>query len=99
MESALRINGLANARDLGGLDRKDGTVTPTGVFVRSERLDRIESDGWRQLHAYGVRTVIDLRRPDERTGQVPASMRHKDLCGQFLYFDGVIRTDRSGGSA
>ncbi|MGM1017197.1 MAG: tyrosine-protein phosphatase [Actinomycetota bacterium] len=76
MESALRIDGLVNVRDLGGLDRTDGTVTPTGVFVRSERLDRIESDGWRELHAYGVRTVIDLRRPDERTGQVPAMMTH-----------------------
>lgn len=76
MKPALRIDGLANVRDLGGLDRKGGTVTPSGVFVRSERLDRLDSDGWEALRAYGVRTVIDLRRPDERTGHVPATMTH-----------------------
>lgn len=76
MKRTLHIDGLANVRDLGGLDRKNGTFSPEGVFVRSERLERVESDGWRALRAYGVRTVIDLRRPDERTGQIPASIKH-----------------------
>ncbi|MBF4633470.1 tyrosine-protein phosphatase [Agreia pratensis] len=76
MNRTLHIDGLANVRDLGGLDREDGTMSPEGVFVRSERLDRIDPAGWRALIAYGVRTVIDLRRPDERTGQIPASIKH-----------------------
>ncbi|HXH36793.1 MAG TPA: tyrosine-protein phosphatase [Plantibacter sp.] len=84
----LHIDGLANARDLGGLEREDGTFTPAGVFVRSERLDRVGSDGWRALHAYGIRTVIDLRRPEERTGQVPTTIRHV-----HIDLDGGDQTD------
>lgn len=76
MRTPLHIDGLANVRDLGGLDRDDGTSTPVGVFVRSERLERVDSDGWQALHAHGVRTVVDLRRPDERTGQVPETIKH-----------------------
>ena len=76
MTRTLHIDGLANIRDLGGLDRTDGTFSPEGVFVRSERLERVDSDGWQALRAYGVRTVIDLRRPDERTGQIPAWIKH-----------------------
>lgn len=76
MKPTLRIDGLANVRDLGGLDRQDGTFTPARVFIRSERLDRVDSDGWRALHAHGIRTVIDLRRSAERTGQIPAAIRH-----------------------
>jgi protein-tyrosine phosphatase len=76
MKRMLHIDGLANVRDLGGLDRTDGTFSPAGVFVRSERLERVDSDGWQALRAHGVRTVIDLRRSDERTGQIPASIKH-----------------------
>ncbi|MFT3888367.1 MAG: tyrosine-protein phosphatase [Arachnia sp.] len=67
----LRIDGLANARDLGGLARDDGSTTPHGVFYRSEALDRVSADGWAALRELGVRTVIDLRRPAERTVAVP----------------------------
>jgi len=76
MKRTIHVDGLANVRDLGGLERRDGTFSPEGVFVRSERLDRVGADGWEALLAYGVRTVIDLRRPAERTGQVPASIKH-----------------------
>ncbi|QEA29831.1 tyrosine-protein phosphatase [Microbacterium sp. CBA3102] len=83
MKPTLRIDGLANVRDLGGLERTDGTVTPSGVFIRSERLERVDSEGWQAIHAHGVRTVIDLRRPDESTGQVPPAVKriHVDLDG------------------
>lgn len=88
MPRRLRIPGLANARDLGGLARADGTITPTGVFVRTEALDRLDDAGWAALHAHGVRTVIDLRRPDEHTGYVPSRMNHLrvDLDGDEAAF-------------
>ncbi len=76
MRRTLHIDGLANVRDLGGLDRNDGTFSPAGVFVRSERLERVDDDGWEALRAHGVRTVIDLRRPEERTGRIPATIEH-----------------------
>lgn len=74
MRLPIVIEGLANVRDLGGLERNDGSLTPTGVFVRSEMLDRLDASGWEALRTHGVRTVIDLRRPDEAFGDVPADM-------------------------
>lgn len=66
---AVAVDGLANARDLGGLPLVRGGVTPSGAFVRSERPDRVEPDGWAALHDMGVRTVVDLRQPRERAAQ------------------------------
>jgi protein-tyrosine phosphatase len=62
----LRVEGLANVRDLGGRPLIGGGTTPTGVFVRSERPDLVRAEGWRALRANGVRTVLDLRQPGER---------------------------------
>lgn len=65
-DRTLRVEGLVNARDLGGLERRDGSLTPSGVFFRSENLDLVTDDGWDQLRAAGIRTVVDLRQPGER---------------------------------
>jgi protein-tyrosine phosphatase len=65
-DRVLMIDGLVNARDLGGLRLTGGGVTPTGVFFRSENLDQVTGTGWEQLRAAGIRTVVDLRQPGER---------------------------------
>lgn len=65
-DRTLRVDGLVNARDLGGLTRTDGTATPRGVFFRSENVDQVTPEGWEQLRASGVRTIVDLRQPSER---------------------------------
>jgi len=70
VERTLRLDGLANARDLGGLRRGDGTRTPGGVFFRSENVDRLSPEGWDALAAAGVRTILDLRQPWERDRDV-----------------------------
>ncbi|MGJ0389773.1 tyrosine-protein phosphatase [Microbacterium sp. CGR1] len=67
----LVIPGLANARDLGGMLRHDGSVTPHGVFIRSDAPDLVSPEGWDRLRDRGVTTVIDLRRPEERTPGAP----------------------------
>ncbi|MFT4214187.1 MAG: tyrosine-protein phosphatase [Microbacterium sp.] len=63
----LDVPGLANARDLGAPVRADGTTTQRGVSFRAEMLDEVTDDGWDALRSHGIRTVIDLRRPPERT--------------------------------
>jgi protein-tyrosine phosphatase len=65
-ERTLRVDGLVNARDLGGLPRIGGGITPRGVFFRSENVDWITPVGWEQLHDVGIRTIVDLRQPGER---------------------------------
>ena len=62
----LDIDGLVNARDLGGLRRTNGMLTPYGVFYRSESVDLILPSGWEQLRESGIRTIVDLRQQDER---------------------------------
>ena len=63
---ALRVDGLVNARDLGDLPRKNGTLTPRGVFFRSENVDWVTRAGWDQMHEAGIRTIVDLRQTGER---------------------------------
>jgi hypothetical protein len=65
MTRELLVDGLVNARDLGGLPLLGGGTTPSGVVFRSENLDRVGPDGWDALRDAGVRTVIDLRQPTE----------------------------------
>ncbi len=63
---ALTVDGLVNARDLGGLPRIGGGTTPHGVFFRSEDVDTVTSRGWDDVHRLGIRTVVDLRQAGER---------------------------------
>lgn len=59
--------GCLNARDLGGLPTGDGRTTRWRAVVRADNLDRLAPEGWAAPHAYGVRTVVDLREGDERS--------------------------------
>ncbi|MFF8830893.1 tyrosine-protein phosphatase [Streptomyces sp. NPDC015131] len=59
-------DGCFNVRDLGGVPTEDGRATRRGAVVRADSLDRLTEDGWRALYAYGIRTVVDLRNPEER---------------------------------
>lgn len=100
MPGRLTVDGLANVRDLGGLDRRNGSTSPSGVFIRAEILDRVTPSGWDQLTAYGVRTVIDLRRPHERTGEIPSGIRrvNVDLDGDERDFWGPLESDGRWGT-
>jgi protein tyrosine/serine phosphatase len=62
----LQVDGLVNARDLGGLPLITGGTTPRGVFFRSENVDEITPKGWDDVYDAGIRTVVDLRQPQER---------------------------------
>ncbi|MGI8642593.1 MAG: tyrosine-protein phosphatase [Thermomicrobiales bacterium] len=66
--SRLRIlnwEGCLNARDLGGYATADGRVTRWGAVVRSDHLTPLTESGRAAVVAYGVETIVDLRRPDE----------------------------------
>jgi len=71
-DRSLSWAGSFNARDLGGLPTDDGGVTRRGAIVRSDSLARLESRGWEELRAYGIRTVVDLRNENEIGADVAA---------------------------
>jgi protein-tyrosine phosphatase len=59
-------------RDLGGLPTVDGGETKWRAIVRSDILARLTEQGRSALLDYGIRTVIDLRSP-EQVGQEPSA--------------------------
>lgn len=63
-----------NVRDLGGLPTQYGLLTKPGRLVRSDSLSRLTRSGQEQVLAYGIRTVIDLRRPEEAAAEPHAFM-------------------------
>jgi protein-tyrosine phosphatase len=65
-------------RDVGGYPAADGRTVGWGRLYRSDSLGKLADDDWRQFQQLGVRTVIDLRYPEEieRNGRVP---EHPDL--------------------
>jgi len=65
-DRALAIDGLVNARDLGGIRLRSGGTTPTDRLARCEDADLITDAGWERLRELGFRTVLDLRQPGER---------------------------------
>lgn len=62
----LPLEGTYNVRDLGGYDTVDGRATRWGILFRADGLHRLPLSAQERLHDQGVKTVIDLRRSDER---------------------------------
>ena len=87
--------GLANARDLGGLPVRGGGETPPAVFLRSERPDRVPRAGWDLLRDVGVRTVLDLRQPEERAAH-PVTVP-EDLDDRHVDHDGLEHAEFRAG--
>ncbi|MEX2546405.1 MAG: tyrosine-protein phosphatase [Chloroflexota bacterium] len=61
----LEWEGCHNVRDLGGLATLDGRRTRWGALVRSDLLCRLTETGQTALVDHAVRTIVDLRFPDE----------------------------------
>jgi protein-tyrosine phosphatase len=58
-------DGCLNSRDLGGYPTNDGRETRWGAVVRSDRLGDLTAAGQDALVAHGIRTIVDLRTPNE----------------------------------
>lgn len=87
----LTVDGLVNARDLGGLPLIGGGVTPHGVFFRSEDVDAVTSRGWDDVYRLGIRTVVDLRQAGEREND--RSPRPDWLTTVHVDLDGLENVD------
>ena len=72
----LSIDGVTNARDLGGYVGKDGKTTKQGMIIRCSKFNDDEStelliteDGIREmLEVLNVKTELDIRKSDENGG-------------------------------
>ena len=63
MRSARQLtwDGCVNVRDLGGLPTEDGEETRYGAVVRADNIRGLSAEGRRELLAYGINRIIDLR--------------------------------------
>jgi protein tyrosine/serine phosphatase len=57
--------GCFNARDLGGYRTEHGRETRRGAIVRSDTPSRLTESGRAALLEHGIRSIVDLRKPDE----------------------------------
>lgn len=64
IQSHLPLEGLQNARHLGGYPA-DGGVTKSAAYIRCENPGRLTAADRDTLYHFGVRLVIDLRSPEE----------------------------------
>lgn len=72
----IALDHLYNCRDLGGY-MCDGGATAYHKLLRADSPSALTGEEWKILYDYGVRTVIDLRSPNEVSHtpyEVPESM-------------------------
>jgi protein-tyrosine phosphatase len=76
-ERFLSLEGAANVRDLGGLPIEGGGKTRRGRILRSDLIVRLgPGDEAALIDRFGLRTVVDLRRPQERRDHPGPWERH-----------------------
>jgi protein tyrosine/serine phosphatase len=65
VERTVPFSTVFNFRDLGGYPAADGRSVRLRRLYRSDGLWRLTEDDFEGFSALGIRTVLDLRRPDE----------------------------------
>lgn len=79
-ERWIDLEGLANARDLGGLPTVDGRSTRPGVLLRTDTVQLLTPPDVAWLRdVYGLRTVLDLRTPKEATSEGRGPLGLEDI--------------------
>ncbi|MCC6616828.1 MAG: tyrosine-protein phosphatase [Anaerolineae bacterium] len=61
----IELEGAYNVRDLGGYTTRKGQVTRWRRVFRADSLHRLTMEDQEKLADLGIRTILDLRRPDE----------------------------------
>jgi protein-tyrosine phosphatase len=89
--------GCLNVRDLGGLPTEDGGVTQRGRVIRADNVRRLTERGWRAFADHDVRRIVDLRWPEELTGEPPPGVDvevvHVSLIGDGLEDEYIATLD------
>jgi protein-tyrosine phosphatase len=76
MRRHVPLSGQPNFRDLGGYEASDGRTVKWGLVFRSGELSQLSETDVETLGALGIRSVVDLRSPQEVSargdGRLPA---------------------------
>jgi len=77
-----------NVREVGGYPTVDGRTTRWGALVKSDTLTRLSETGRKSLVAYGIRTVVDLRFPEQVRADGPhpfAGGKHDGISVHYVH--------------
>ena len=96
---SLPLGRSRNCRDVGGNTTSDGRVVRQGLLFRSD-LPLLDEEHAGQLDALGLRTVIDLREPEEREAR-PAAFagREPRVVARSFGLGPVVAADPSKASS
>ena len=61
----IKLEGLLNVRDLGGIAARGGRKIKYGRIVRSDNLSPATENDCLKLHSYGIKKIVDFRTDDE----------------------------------
>ncbi len=72
MESSrlIHLKGAGNFRDIGGLAGEQGRLLKRGLLYRSDDLSALTQKDVARLAQLGLRLVLDLRTPNERSSKL-----------------------------
>jgi protein-tyrosine phosphatase len=73
----LKLEGAHNLRDLGGYPTRDGRITASGRFLRSDGTGTLSEGDVAKLLSMGLKLVVDLRSPSEAEA-LPSRLRGLD---------------------
>jgi protein-tyrosine phosphatase len=65
MPRRIPLPGTVNMRDIGGYPAGRGGTVRWRTLLRSDALSRLDDSGRAALAGFGLRTVVDLRTPEE----------------------------------
>jgi protein-tyrosine phosphatase len=74
MDRHVPLSGQPNFRDLGGYVARDGRSVKWRVVYRSGELSQLSEDDVRKLGLLGIKTVVDLRSPEEVAARGPGRL-------------------------
>ncbi len=90
----LPLEGVANARELGGFPIAGGGQTRFRRFIRSDSLSAATRSDVAFLRKYGVRTVLDLRGDQEVSDRPDAFLGHDVVTANISPFRvNIAQTD------
>lgn len=88
-----------NVRDLGGLPTMDGGETKWRAIVRADIPARLTAEGRQALVDYGIRTILDLREPDQTQEEPSIFMRPTGAPDEPIYLNRPLETRKPHVSA
>ena len=97
----LDLDGAVNVRDLGGYATADGRTIRWKTILRADNVGGLQPESQDALTAYGVRTVIDLRRDSqlEKLGNVFSTSPHVAFYHQQMVTDATPEEMAASSSA